>query len=257
MHLRTLFAEGRQRGERLTLEAAGLYLDYSKNRINDETLRLLLDLAEASGLRRRIDAMFSGEKINITEGRAVLHVALRAPARSPHPGGRRGRGAGRARGARPDGRLLRPGAERRLDRLHRPTHPQRGQHRHRRLRPGPGDGLRGAAPLQRPAAHPALRLQRGRHRLRRGDPRPGPGRDAVHRLIQDLHHPGDARQRARGAGVEPARRSETSARWPGTSWRCPPTRRRSRSSGSTPRTCSSSGTGWAAATRSTRPSGCP
>ena len=79
VHLRTLFAEGRQRGERLSLEAAGLYLDYSKNRVNDETLRLLLDLAEASGLRPRIDAMFSGEKINITEGRAVLHVALRAP----------------------------------------------------------------------------------------------------------------------------------------------------------------------------------
>ncbi|HJV54980.1 MAG TPA: glucose-6-phosphate isomerase, partial [Methylomirabilota bacterium] len=79
VHLRTLFAEGRQRGERLTLEAAGLYLDYSKNRVNDETLRRLLDLAEASGLRARIDAMFSGQKINITEGRAVLHVALRAP----------------------------------------------------------------------------------------------------------------------------------------------------------------------------------
>src|SRR5579864_7015859 len=64
VHLRSLFAEGRQRGERLTLEAAGLYLDYSKNRINEETLRRLLDLAEASGLRPRIGAMFSGEKIN-------------------------------------------------------------------------------------------------------------------------------------------------------------------------------------------------
>jgi len=79
VHLRTLFAEGRNRGERLTLEAAGLHLDYSKNRITDETLRLLLILAEAAGLRQRIDAMFSGEMINITEGRAVLHVALRAP----------------------------------------------------------------------------------------------------------------------------------------------------------------------------------
>jgi glucose-6-phosphate isomerase len=79
VHLRTLFAEGRDRGERLAVEAAGLYLDYSKNRVTDETLRLLVILAEAAGLRERIDAMFSGEKINVTEGRAVLHVALRAP----------------------------------------------------------------------------------------------------------------------------------------------------------------------------------
>jgi len=80
VHLRTLFAEDPQRGERLTVEAAGLYLDYSKNRVTDDTVRLLLQLAEESGLRARIDAMFSGEKINVTENRAVLHVALRAPA---------------------------------------------------------------------------------------------------------------------------------------------------------------------------------
>ncbi|MFL5664561.1 MAG: glucose-6-phosphate isomerase, partial [Ktedonobacteraceae bacterium] len=68
-----------KRGERLTAEAEGIYLDYSKNRITDETLRLLLDLATSAGLRERIDAMFRGEKINVTEQRAVLHVALRAP----------------------------------------------------------------------------------------------------------------------------------------------------------------------------------
>ncbi len=79
LHLRTLFAHDPKRGERLTAEAAGLYLDYSKNRITDETLDLLLQLAEESGLRARIDAMFGGEKINVTENRAVLHVALRAP----------------------------------------------------------------------------------------------------------------------------------------------------------------------------------
>jgi glucose-6-phosphate isomerase len=79
LHLRELFAHDRQRGERMTAEAVGIYLDYSKNRITDETLRLLLELAKASGLRARIDAMFSGEKINVTEKRAVLHVALRAP----------------------------------------------------------------------------------------------------------------------------------------------------------------------------------
>jgi len=77
--LRKLFANDPKRGERLTAEAAGLFLDYSKNRVTDETLKLLLQLATESGLRKRIDAMFSGEKINLTENRAVLHVALRAP----------------------------------------------------------------------------------------------------------------------------------------------------------------------------------
>src|SRR5262245_38237261 len=78
-HLRDLFADDAQRGERLTAEAVGLYLDYSKNRITEETVRLLTKLADESRLRERIDAMFRGDKINITENRAVLHVALRAP----------------------------------------------------------------------------------------------------------------------------------------------------------------------------------
>jgi glucose-6-phosphate isomerase len=78
-HLRQLFAEDPHRGERLTVEAVGLYLDYAKNRITDQTLKLLLQLAEESGLRQRIDAMFRGDKINVSEHRAVLHVALRAP----------------------------------------------------------------------------------------------------------------------------------------------------------------------------------
>jgi glucose-6-phosphate isomerase len=79
LHIGQLFAEDPRRGERLTAEAVGIYLDYSKNRVTDETLKLLLQLAEGSGLRARIDAMFGGEKINITEDRAVLHIALRAP----------------------------------------------------------------------------------------------------------------------------------------------------------------------------------
>jgi glucose-6-phosphate isomerase len=79
LHLRELFANDPKRGERLSMEAVGLYLDYSKNRVTDETLKLLFGLAEESNLRARIDAMFRGEKINITENRAVLHVALRAP----------------------------------------------------------------------------------------------------------------------------------------------------------------------------------
>jgi glucose-6-phosphate isomerase len=79
LHLRNLFADDPKRGERMTAEATGIYLDYSKNRINDESLKLLIQLADQSGLRTRIDAMFRGEKINTTEDRAVLHVALRAP----------------------------------------------------------------------------------------------------------------------------------------------------------------------------------
>jgi glucose-6-phosphate isomerase len=102
VHLRTLFADDPGRGERLALEAASLYLDYSKNRVTDETLRLLLALAEAAGLRARIDAMFAGEKINVTEQRAVLHVALRAP---------------RGRRILVDGRDVVPGVHAVLDRM--------------------------------------------------------------------------------------------------------------------------------------------
>src|SRR5262245_30506554 len=74
LHLRKLFADDPARGERMTIDAIGLFLDYSKNRATDETMRLLMQLADESGLRERIDAMFRGEKINITENRAVLHV---------------------------------------------------------------------------------------------------------------------------------------------------------------------------------------
>src|ERR1044071_745076 len=77
LHLRKLFAEDAKRGQRFTAEAVGLFLDYSKNRIADKTLKLLLQLAAESGLRGKIDAMFGGEKINLTENRAVLHTALR------------------------------------------------------------------------------------------------------------------------------------------------------------------------------------
>jgi glucose-6-phosphate isomerase len=79
LHLRELFTDDPKRGERLTVEVVGLFLDYSKNRITDQTLKLLLQLAKESGLREKIEAMFSGETINLTENRAVLHVALRAP----------------------------------------------------------------------------------------------------------------------------------------------------------------------------------
>ena len=78
-HLRDLFAADANRGTRLTAEAVGLFFDYSKNRVTDETIKLLMQLARESGLQPRIEAMFRGDKINVTEGRSVLHVALRAP----------------------------------------------------------------------------------------------------------------------------------------------------------------------------------
>lgn len=79
VHLRQLFAEDPKRGERLNVEALGLFLDYSKNRVTEETINLLVQLAKESQLRERIEAMFRGDKINLTEKRAVLHTALRAP----------------------------------------------------------------------------------------------------------------------------------------------------------------------------------
>jgi glucose-6-phosphate isomerase len=79
LDLRQLFAQDAQRGERFAFEAAGIYFDYSKNRITEQTLKLLVALAREAGVKQRIDAMFAGEPINVSENRAVLHVALRAP----------------------------------------------------------------------------------------------------------------------------------------------------------------------------------
>jgi hypothetical protein len=79
LHLRQLFADDPTRGERMTLEAVGIYLDFSKNRITDETIGLFVQLANESGLAARVEAMFRGDKINVSEERAVLHIALRAP----------------------------------------------------------------------------------------------------------------------------------------------------------------------------------
>jgi len=142
LHVRQMFADDPGRGERLTAEAAGFYLDYSKHRVTDETLGLLRRLADDCGLAERIDAMFRGRKINVTEQRAALHVALRTPA-----------------GERilVDGVDVVPAVHAVLDRMaafseeirsrplarpHGSAHPQRRQHRHRRLRPRPGDGVR-------------------------------------------------------------------------------------------------------------------
>ena len=119
LHLRDLFAGDPTRGQRMTAEEVGLFLDYSKNRITSDTLRLLFELAEESGLRSRIDAMFRGDKINITEN-------ARGPARRPartqgriDRGRRRERGTPGPRRARPDGRFLQPHSEWAVERAHR------------------------------------------------------------------------------------------------------------------------------------------
>ena len=140
LHLRQLFAADGERGKRMTAEGAGIYLDYSKNRITDQTLKLLFQLAEESGLRPRIEAMFRGDKINNTENRAVLHVALRAP-----------RGASII----VDGHNVVPDVHDILEKMgqfsnrvrsgawrpYRQAHSQCCQHRDRWIRPRTGDGL--------------------------------------------------------------------------------------------------------------------
>ena len=182
----------------MAVEAEGLYFDYSKHRVTAETMGLLIALAGESGLSATIDAMFRGDKINVTEKRAVLHVALRAP-----------------RGATimVDGKNVVPEVHQVLDRMTDfYAHPQRRldgpyrqadsrghQYRDRRFRPRPGDGVRGAAPLQRSQPRDALRLERRRHRLRRGHARPRSGRDPVHHFVEDLHDARDHDQRAYGA----------------------------------------------------------
>ena len=192
------FRQDPERGERLTAEAVGLYFDYSKHRVTDETLRLLVQLAEECGLQARIDAMFRGEKINTTENRAVLHVALRAP-----------------RGAviMVDGADVVPEVHAVLDRMadfaDRVRSGDWTGHTGQRIRNVVNIGI-GGSDLGPVMAYEALkhysaprhdlplRLQCGRHRLRRSHPRPGPGRDAVHRRLQDLHHAGDDDQRPLG-----------------------------------------------------------
>jgi len=148
VHLRELFGQDADRAAKLSADAVDVHLDYSKHRITGETLQLLLALAEAAGVRERAAAMFDGDKINNTENRSVLHVALRMPR---------------------DATLVVDGVDvvaevhEVLDRMsafsnrvrsgewlgqHRQAHPQRGQHRYRRLGPRPRDGVRGPQGLQ-------------------------------------------------------------------------------------------------------------
>ena len=196
LQLRKLFADDPKRGERMTAEAVGLYLDYSKNRITDETLKLLLQLAEESGLRERIDAMFRGEKINITENRAVLHVALRAP-----------KGASIV----VDGENVVPAVHAVLDKMADFSNRVRSGawkgHTGKRIRNVINIGI-GGSDLGPVMAYEALkhyserghdvplRIQRRRHRLRRGRPRSRPGGDPLYHFFKNLHDFGDDDQRA-------------------------------------------------------------
>ncbi len=200
-HLRELFAEDPGRGERLGLEAVGIYLDYSKNRITDETLRLLLQLAEESDLAGHRDAMFRGDHINVSEDRAVLHVALRMP---------------RGTSLVVDGVDVVKEVNDVLDAMssfcervrsgewkwsHRQADPQHRQYRDRRIRPRSCDGLRGTAPLHPSRSDDAVRVQCRLDRLCGGDTRPVCGRDALHHLLEDLYHSRDAHQRHLGEGL--------------------------------------------------------
>jgi hypothetical protein len=149
--------------------------------------------ADRCDVRRQRDQLDRGPR-----GSARRTACARGVA---HRGRRRRRRRGGARRAGPDVGVRGARARGPLAGLDRQAGPQRGQHRYRRLRSRPGDGLRSASPLH-PAGHDLpLRLQRGRHRLRRGDTRPRPGRDAVHRLVEDVHDPGDDDERAQREAV--------------------------------------------------------
>ena len=148
LHLRDLFAQDAKRGERMTAEAAGLFLDYSKNRITGDTLPLLLQLAAETGLRE--------DRRHVSRRQNQRHRETGRPARCPACPGRRvdrrrwrKRRAAGTRRSRQDGRFRQSHPRRRVARAHRQAHSQRRQHRHRRFRSGPGDGVRGAQSLQR------------------------------------------------------------------------------------------------------------
>ena len=246
--MRQLFAADPSRGERLVAEGAGLYLDYSKNRITDETIRLLLGLAEACSLRQRIDAMFRGDKINATEQRAVLHVALRAP-----PGER----------ILVDGKDVVPEVHAVLDRMAAfAASVSSGEwtgHGGRRIRNVINIGI-GGSDLGPVMAYEALRHYSQRDMTFRFVSNVD-GTD-FSEAVRDLE-PGETLfivcsktfttletldERARGACLVPARGLGDERRWPAISSRSRPTPRRLPASASISTTCSGSGTGSAAAT---------
>ena len=237
----------------MTAEAAGLYLDYSKNRITDETSSCCSTgggVAACASASTRCSAATRS-----TSRRTAPSCTWRCARRAAH------RSSWTARTSCPRSTRCstgwptsaEPRAERRVEGPHRQAHPQRRQHRHRRLRPRPGDGLRGAQALQRARHDVPLRVQRRRHRLRRGDARSRSRGNAVHRLVEDLHDARDDDQRADSArlvAAGPRRRREVGRQ--ALRRRLDERGRRWRSSASTPPTCSGSGTGSAGAIPWTR-----
>ena len=254
-HLRELFAVDGDRGERLTAEAAGLYLDYSKNRITAETVPLLVALAQQSGLREHIDAMFRGDRINVSENRSVLHTALRLP---------------RSASLTVDGVDVVAEVHQVLDRMsafaQRVRSGEWTGHTGRPIRNVVNIGI-GGSDLGPVMAYEALRHYSRRELTFRfvSNVDSTDFAEATRDLnaeetlfivvLQDVHHARDDDQRPLGAGVVPGRARATSRRWPGTSSRSRPTPPAWPSSGSIPTTCSASGTGSAGATRWTRRSG--
>ncbi len=207
VHLRDLFADDPAARRALTVEVDGIYLDYSKHRITAETIAPPRRAgASGRGLRDRIDAMFRGEKINVTEDRAVLHVALRAPEGAViEVDGENVVPAVHAvlRKMADFSERVRSGA---VDRPHRQARPQRRQHRHRRLRPRPAHGVRRARATTRQrdmtfrfvSNVDGTDFWEATHDL-------DPAETLFVDLVEDLHHARDAHQRAQRARVEPGR----------------------------------------------------
>ena len=251
VHLRDLFARDPGRGERLTAEAAGIYPRLFEEPDYRGHAAAARRASPRSAACARASTPCSGARGSTSprSGRCCTWrcAHLAAPrswstARTWCPAvhavlDRMAGFANRVRGGGWSG-------------AHRQAHPQRRQHRHRRLRSGAGHGLRGAQALQRPQPHLPVRLEHRWHRLRRGGPRSRPGRDALHRVVEDLHDARDDDQRPhRARMVAGRRRRRRPRRSRSTSSRSRPTPRKWRSSASTPPTCSGSGTGSAAATR--------
>ena len=192
-HLRDLFAADKNRGTRFVAEAAGLHLDYSKNLVTDETLALLQQLAVERRVPERIAAMWRGDKINVTEQRSVLHIALRA-ARSD-------KFMVDGVNVVPDvyavldrmSPVFRSRSQRRMERFYRQAHQKRYQYRHRRIRSRSGNGIRSVASLQRARHDIPFCLERRWNGFRRSGARSGTRRNALHHIVQNIH---DARKNA-------------------------------------------------------------
>ena len=256
LHLRDLFAGDATRGERLSPRAPACSWTTPRTASPTRRSSCCWPLAEQSGLAERTEAMFRGERINVSENRSVLHVALRMPKGSS---------------LIVDGVDVVAEVHEVLDRMaafaDRVRSGEWKGHTGKPIRNVVNIGI-GGSDLGPVMAYEALRhysnarhdvpvrLQRRLHRLRRGDPRPQPRGDAVHRLLQDVHHAGDDDQRPLGArlGAGRARRRERDRQ--ALRGRLHQRREGDRSSASTPTTCSASGSGSAAATRWTRPSAC-